>query len=286
MAKVPIPARDGISPLRVVLRSVVPSDRTYYAGASGDSGFAFGSVLEPGTVLPKPTPAWYHEEVQPEDPIPFQEIPVFQGCGLMVVDKPAFVPSTPNGRIVRETVQTRQRVATGNDDIVAVHRLDRLTCGLLALSTSAETRGFYQQQFAQRHAKKRYRAVVSGNLPLGTEWQTFELPMLKVKGERQVRVDTRGKKTVTRARLLQDSLVELEPLTGHTHQLRVLCSHLGAPIDGDDTYPIDNGLQLDNFSDTLKLCATHLELDLWGGVGLGVWTSPRLVESGFWASTE
>lgn len=282
MAKAPIPPREGISPTRVILRGAVPADHTYYAAEAGDSEFAFGAIIPAGTTLTKPTPAWFHSELPSEPDIPFEPSIVFEGNGLLIADKPPFLPSTPNGRLVRNTVQTRLRVKLGNDDIVAAHRLDRLTSGLLALSTTPESRAFYQQQFAQRQAHKRYRALVSVPLDLTERWQTFEVPMLKVKGERQVRVDKRGKLTVTMARLIDDRLVELEPRTGHTHQLRVLCSHLGAPIVGDDTYPVDLGLQLDNYSQELHLCATQLELRLWGSGEVGVWTSPRLLESVSW----
>lgn len=268
----------------MVLRGTVPASPDFFAGAAGDSPFSFGERIPAGTVLKSPTPAWFHPEIPDEPAIPFNEAVLYEGCGLLIVDKPPFVPSTPNGRIMRETIQTRQRVARHNDDIVAVHRLDRLTSGLLALSTTPESRGFYQQQFAQRIARKRYRALLTAPIDLSDTWQTFEVPMLKIKGERQVRVDKRGKPTVTRARLIDDRLIELEPRTGHTHQLRVLCAHLGAPIAGDDTYPVDKGLQLDNYSEELKLCATHLELRLWGSNEVSVWTSSRLLETGFWGA--
>lgn len=262
----------------------MPAGPTYYAGRAGDSPFEFGQVLPAGTVLEHPTPAWFHPDVPSEQPIPFTERIVYRGHGLIIVDKPPFVPSTPNGRIMRETIQTRLRVSERNNDIVAGHRLDRLTSGLLALSSDPASRAFYQQQFADRTARKRYVAQVSGDLPLGTEWQTFDVPMLKIKGERQVRVDKRGKATVTRARMIGERLVELEPRTGHTHQLRVLCAHLGAPIIGDDTYPVDKGLELGNYSSELHLCATRLELRLWGSGEVGVWTLPRIAEAGFWGS--
>lgn len=284
MAKSPLAPIDGISPQRVILRGSVPAGPTYYAGRAGDSPFEFGQVLPAGTVLEHPTPAWFHPDVPPEQPIPFTECIVYRGHGLIIVDKPPFVPSTPNGRIMRETIQTRLRVSERNNDIVAGHRLDRLTSGLLALSSDPASRAFYQQQFADRTARKRYVAQVTADLPLGTEWQTFQVPMLKIKGERQVRVDKRGKATVTRARMIGERLVELEPRTGHTHQLRVLCAYLGAPIVGDDTYPMDKGLELDNYSSELYLCATRLELRLWGSGGVGVWTSPRSSEAGFWGS--
>lgn len=284
MAKAPIPAREGISPTRVVLRGVVPDTHDFYAGAAGDSGFGFGERIPAGTKLTRPTPAWYHPELPEEPHIPFPVSVLYRGHGLVIAEKPPFLPSTPNGRLMRETVQTRLRVELGCDDIVAVHRLDRLTSGVLALSDQPGARGWYQKQFANKTARKRYRALVKGELPLDETWREFEVPMLKIKGERQVRVDKRGRPTLTRARMLADHLVELEPLTGHTHQLRVLCAHLGAPIDGDDTYPVDKGLQLDNYSTELKLCATQLELQLWGSRDRMLWRSSRVGEAGFWGA--
>ena len=68
-------------------------------------------------------------------------------------------------------------------------------------------------------------------------------------------VDDRGTRTETRVRRVGDDVVELEPLTGHTHQLRVVLNHLGTPIVGDDTYPVDRGLSLHDFSSPLHLLA-------------------------------
>lgn len=282
----PIPPREGISPVRVVLRGSVPAGPVFYAGAAGDSDFDFGEILPPGHALRRPTPAWHYPELPEETPIPFDFTTVDERAGLIVVDKPPFLPTTPNGRLVRETLQTRARLRYGNDDIVALHRLDRLTCGLVALSSAPENRGFYQQQFAQRTARKRYRALLSAELPVGERWETITLPMRKIKGQRQVQVDARGKATVTRVRSVKGPLIELEPLTGHTHQLRVLCAYLGAPIVGDDTYPIDKGLQIDNYSEELRLCATHLELALWAAGERWMWVSPRLADKGFWGCTD
>lgn len=280
----PLEPREGISPRKVMLEGIVPAAPAYFAGRAGDSPFEFGARIPPGTFLAKPVLAWFHPDVPPEPPIPFDYQLVGEAAGLVLVDKPGFLPSTSNGRIVRETVQTRLRRRLQNPDVVPVHRLDRLTSGLLACSTQRESRAWYQQQFADRTARKTYRAQLIDAPPFGTEWTVVELPMRRKASARGVEVTAGGTRTRTRVRLIRDRLVELQPLTGFTHQLRVLCAHVGAPIVGDDTYPVDIGLQLDNYSVTMKLCATHLELREWGSGARKMWSSPRLAEAGFWAA--
>ena len=86
---------------------------------------------------------------------------------------------------------------------------------------------------------------------------TVRLGMRRVRGERQVRVDPIGTPTVTRVRA-RGTVADVWPLTGHTHQIRVVLNHLGHPIVGDDTYPVDRGLSLYDFSTPLRL--THVAL--------------------------
>nr|WP_234034712.1 pseudouridine synthase [Corynebacterium antarcticum] len=242
------------------MRGVVPDDRTYVAGDAGDSPFRFGETIPAGTVLEGPVPAWFAPVVPPEPPIPFTHDLLEVSERYVVVDKPHFLPATTNGRIVRETVQTRLRVELDNPDIVPLHRLDRLTAGVLFCSADPGTRAAYQKLFQRRQVTKTYRARVTAEPPVGDSWTTVDLPMRKVAGEREVRVTCGGTPTRTRVRRTGDRTVELQPATGHTHQLRVLLAHLGCPIVGDDTYPVDAGLDLRDFTGPLGLVATRLEL--------------------------
>jgi len=257
----PVPAREGISPQRVVLRDVVPADREYWAGAAGDAPFPFGTPLVAGATLDRPQPAWFHPDVPPEPEIPFRHTVLFADEDLIVVDKPGFVPSTSNGRIVRETVQTRLRVEFGEDEIVPLHRLDRLTSGVLVCSRRAATRGSYQRLFQERAVEKLYVARVDGPVAVGPEWEPVALPMRKERGARQVTVGEGGTETLTWLRAVGPDTVEVRPVTGHTHQIRVVLNHLGMPIMGDDTYPVDRGLVLYDYSSPLALRAVAVAFD-------------------------
>ncbi|WP_231699688.1 MULTISPECIES: pseudouridine synthase [Corynebacterium] len=238
--------RQGVSAQRVVLRGHVPADGVeYWAAGAGDSPFPPGTLLEPLTALDVPTPAWFHPQVHEEpDYLLNLDIPVlYESRDVLVVDKPHGLPSTPNGSLMRANAQTMLRVHRSEMDLVAAHRLDRLTGGVLLLSRRPDTRGFLQTQFLRRTVAKTYvgRSAVR---VAGFEQETVvELPMLKIKDVPQVRVDPAGKLTRTRVRLLGRTEAGeweylLRPETGHTHQLRVLMNHLGAPLVGDSTYPM------------------------------------------------
>lgn len=260
--------RAGVSAQRIVLRTIVPDDGVeYFAAAAGDSPYPAGTLLPPGTLLQVPTPAWFHPQLHPE-PQALLELPikvVYESAHVLVVDKPHGLPSTPNGSLMQANVQTLLRVRLDEPDIIAAHRLDRLTGGLLLLSRRPETRGFVQTQFLRRTVKKIYHARSATCLDLapGAELEV-ELGMRKIRDVAQVQVDPAGKRTRTIIRRplyaspTPPFTYELEPHTGHTHQLRVLMNHLGAPLIGDDTYPEHKPSALDDLSVRLELKAVQL----------------------------
>ncbi|MDR7329020.1 tRNA pseudouridine32 synthase/23S rRNA pseudouridine746 synthase [Corynebacterium guangdongense] len=235
-----------------MLEGTVPAGE-YWAARAGDSAFAPGQVLRPGTVVGR-IPAWTFPDLAPEKPIPFDYRVLHVDEELVVVDKPHFLPSTSNGRLVTETAQTRLRREFG-EETAPLHRLDRLTAGVLVSARTSAARSRYQRMFAARRVGKTYLARVDGVLDY-PDWVEIRLGMTKAKGRRQVTVDEAGTPTRTWIRSLAPDVVELRPTTGHTHQLRVLLNHLGAPIHGDDTYPVDRGLDLHDFTSPLQLYAT------------------------------
>ncbi|MFT4189014.1 MAG: pseudouridine synthase [Aeromicrobium sp.] len=237
------PARRGVAPewatmadwLRSRLPSFVDVEAMVADGAFVDaSGRAVRAddPYRPGTWL------WFHRPM-PDEPVVAGEVEVvWRDERIVVVDKPPFLATTPRGSHVRQTAQARLRVALGLPELQPAHRLDRLTSGVLLLTTERRWRGAYQQVFQRREAMKVYRAlapyrddvpeVVRNHLSKerGVS-RTVEVPGELPNAETRIEVE----------RVLGDRAVyRLTPLTGQTHQLRAHLTGLGLPIVGDPLY--------------------------------------------------
>jgi 23S rRNA pseudouridine1911/1915/1917 synthase len=122
-----------------------------------------------------------------------------------------------------------------------VHRLDRFTSGVMVVAKHDTAHWQLGRQFENRTTRKRYLALVHGDVePLA---DVIDLPIGKhstIRERQAIRWDDTGKAAVTlyrvRERYGDFTLVELELRTGRTHQIRVHLSHLGWPIAGDDMY--------------------------------------------------
>ncbi|MGF6417278.1 tRNA pseudouridine32 synthase/23S rRNA pseudouridine746 synthase [Stenotrophomonas sp. AN71] len=182
----------------------------------------------------------YFREVADEPLIPFAERIVHVDDHLLVADKPHFLPVTPAGGHVRETLLARLVARTGNTDLVPLHRLDRLTAGLVLFSVQPASRDAYQRLFRERRIEKTYEALAPAlpgrSFPLQRHSRLVPgepfFRMEEVAGEANARsrievIDAEG--ALWRYRLL--------PETGRKHQLRVHMAMLGAPIVGDPLYP-------------------------------------------------
>jgi len=164
---------------------------------------------------------------------------LFVDDSLLVVNKPAGMLSVP-GRSADLQDCMAARVQAEVPDALVVHRLDMATSGLLVFARGKAAQRRLSHAFAQREVEKRYVAVVAGrvladageiDLPLITDWPNR--PRQKV----DLSV---GKPSVTRYRVIRrtdgDTRLELEPVTGRSHQLRVHLLALGHPILGDALY--------------------------------------------------
>lgn len=158
-----------------------------------------------------------------------------------MVNKPAGLLAVP-GRGEDKQDCLSARVQREYPDALVVHRLDMATSGLMVFARGAEMQRILSRLFREREVDKRYVAVVAGafdsaegevNLPIVADWPNR--PLHKVDHES-------GKPSLTRYRLLafdvtsQTSRLELEPVTGRTHQLRVHMAAIGHPILGDALY--------------------------------------------------
>ena len=179
-------------------------------------------------------------------PAPTIEIPIlYEDKWLIAVNKPAGLLSVPGRYSDRQdSVLLRLRHLLLEDTALAtLHRLDQDTSGILLLSRDAQVYWDLSQQFQQRHVQKKYEAILGGTV--ATKSGTINLPLWSDPSDRpRQKVDwQRGKPSVTKFLLLSQTAkhtrVELTPITGRTHQLRLHAAHpqgLGTPILGDQLY--------------------------------------------------
>lgn len=205
---------------------------------------------------------YYYRERAIEGSIPFQEIILFQNDELLVVDKPHFLPVTPGGRFLRETLLVRLKLLTGLETLSPIHRLDRETAGVMMLSVNPATRSVWQSLFRKKLVHKYYEALAPfrGDLsfPLvrqsRIERDDAFFRMKEIAGEPNTQ-------TLIDLIEIRESCVlyGLTPVTGKMHQLRVHMNSLGIPILNDAFYPIAQPAGTDDFSKPLKLLAKRIE---------------------------
>ena len=168
---------------------------------------------------------------------------LFEDEYLLVINKPSGLLSVP-GKKIKESVESRMKSqfpdATGP---MLAHRLDMATSGLMLISKSLSIHKHLQAQFTERTVKKRYLAILEGNI--SQKSGVIRLPLRVDLDHRPAQVVDfeHGKLAITRWEVIEQSTnqtrIHFYPATGRTHQLRVHASHpkgLNAPIKGDDIY--------------------------------------------------
>jgi len=174
--------------------------------------------------------------------------PIHEDEHLLVLEKPSGLLSVP-GRGPDKQDCLSARVQAVYPEALVVHRLDQDTSGLLIMARGIEAQRRLSKLFETRQVKKRYLAVVSGQ-PLQTQahveadaqgWRTIDGAILLDWERRPIHIiHPDGKASRSRWRAVQSSdtatLVELEPVTGRTHQLRVHLQSVGHPMLGDSLY--------------------------------------------------
>jgi len=205
----------------------------------------------------------YYREVEQEPVIPFEETVIFQDDQILVACKPHFLQVTPGGNFVDECLQNRLRRKTGNDDLQALHRLDRETAGLVLFSVNPETRSCYHALFEHHKITKTYQALAG----IGAEEMPTKHWVIKNRLEKSnpsfvmhivPGVDNAHSVIDCVEQRAGRGLFELSPVTGKTHQLRVHMASIGHPIMNDKVYPILKPKTDDDFSRPLQLLAKKL----------------------------
>jgi tRNA pseudouridine32 synthase / 23S rRNA pseudouridine746 synthase len=257
--------RDGLGPARVRLLGglVVDEFRMRWGDdaaakvLAGEVVLPDGTVVGETTVLPPGVHVYFYRELRHEVPVPF-DIPVlYRDDDIVVVDKPHFLATMPRGRHVAQTAVVRLRRELDLPELSPVHRLDRLTAGVLLFTTRRGVRGAYQTMFARGEVRKTYLARAAVN-------PAVEFPVLlrnriiKRRGQLQAVEEPGEPNAETLVEHLGDGLYRLTPRTGRTHQLRVHMASLGLPIDNDPLYPDGVDVAPDDFSQPLQLLAYRL----------------------------
>ncbi len=203
----------------------------------------------------------YFREVVDE---PVSTVPLrvaYRDAHLLVIDKPPFVPVTPSGRFVQQSLLVRLKRELGLDDLAPLHRIDRLTSGLVMFSVSPDSRAGYRRLFAEQKIDKVYDAfsatVVADDFPNRRESRL-------ARGEpffRRCEVEGPSNSTTLIdivSRSAGGTHFRLRPVTGRTHQLRVHMAALGAALRHDPWYPRLQDEQDDDPTRPLQLVARGL----------------------------
>lgn len=209
---------------------------------------------------------FYYREVASEAPIPFAETVLYADEHLVVADKPHFLPVTPAGIHVEETLLARLVRRLGNPHLAPLHRIDRCTAGLVLFSANRDSRSRYQALFRSRAIVKRYEALAPA-LPQLTFPLTRTSRIERGEPFFRMREGAGAPNAETRIEVIAREgdiwRYALHPVSGRKHQLRVHMAALGAPVVNDDFYPALASASAgerprDDYSRPLKLLAQRL----------------------------
>lgn len=234
--------------------------------ARGDVLDDAGVPLTPDSPYRAQRRLYYWRWLEDEPEVPFASRILHLDEHLLVADKPHFLPVTPKGRYVQQTLLTRLRRETGIVDLSPVHRLDRETAGLTLFSVQAASRDAYQRLFRDREVHKVYEAIapwrdeVGARLPFDYASRLEEHPVDFM----QMRTVDGAPNALTRIALLERlgtdlARYALRPHSGVKHQLRAQLCALGLPIVGDRIYPVLQPVEPQvDFSRPLQLLAREI----------------------------
>ena len=204
---------------------------------------------------------YYYRALPAEPRIPFEAAVLFQDEHLVVADKPHFLPVTPSGHYLQETLLVRLKNQLNIDSLIPIHRIDRETAGLVLFCIRPKERDAYQALFRRHEVIKHYEAVAPWRpdlqFPLQRRTRIVEdepffrqreapgepnsetlIDVLEVRGER--------------------ALYALSPVTGKKHQLRVHMNALGLAICNDRMYPPVEATPDDDYTRPLQLLAKSI----------------------------
>ena len=207
---------------------------------------------------------YYYRDLPAEPRIPFDETVLYQDEHLVVADKPHFLPVTPSGHYLQETLLVRLKNRLGLTDLVPIHRIDRETAGLVLFSVNLAERNAYQSLFRRHEVVKHYEAIAS----IATSNNDLVFPLTRKSRivedtpffrQREIEGPPNSQTNVDVMEIIGDhARYALSPITGKKHQLRVHMNALGLPIMNDRMYPPVGNTPDDDYSRPLQLLAKSI----------------------------
>lgn len=279
-APLPLPTRDGVGPSCVALPAqghwptIIDflAERFPVIGrAAWLARVAVRGVVdehgEPVTPTRRYEPRlrlYYYRELGPERALPQDETLLHHDAHLVVADKPHFMPVTPSGPYLQQSLLVRLKRRLGIDTLVPLHRIDRATAGLVLFSTDPASRGRYQALFGARAIRKGYEAIV--HWPAGaTLPASYRSRLVPDSHFMRTREEPGEPNAETGLQLLEvrggHARLRLSPVSGRKHQLRVHCNAMGMPIVNDLIYPVLHPYGPDDFARPMQLLARTLAFD-------------------------
>jgi tRNA pseudouridine32 synthase/23S rRNA pseudouridine746 synthase len=204
---------------------------------------------------------YYYRALEDEPRVPFEASVLYQDEYLVVADKPHFLPVTPSGHYVQETLLVRLKNRLGLDGLAPLHRIDRETAGLVLFSVRPADRDAYQALFRRHEVAKHYEAIAPWH-------EDIVFPLVRqsriVQGEPFFRQQeapgaANSETHISVLEVLGDhARYALSPVTGKKHQLRVHMHALGIPILNDRIYPPVHPTPDDDYTRPLQLLAKSM----------------------------
>ncbi|ARQ47020.1 pseudouridine synthase [Oxalobacter formigenes] len=280
LKKITIPSKNGITASQVSLPKgpwktmedflserfpVLTKEEWQKRVIAGDVLNENGTPLSSGAPYTPYQKLYYYRYLPNERPNPFQETVLYQDDWLVVADKPHFLPVTPSGKYVSETLLVRLRKKLGIDTLTPIHRIDRETAGLVLFSVKPEGRNLYQRLFRENFVSKHYEAIAPYRDDIAFPMR-YRSRIEEGDSFMRMRVIPDGTPNAeTEISIQQKSNAfahyHLKPVTGRKHQLRIQMCSLGIPLLNDRIYPVHlpeavtDEMQAEEFRYPLQLVA-------------------------------
>jgi len=231
--------------------------------ANGDVLDENARALAPDAPYCGGTRLFYYRALADEAVVPFEETVIYQDAHLVVADKPHFLPVTPAGRYVQQTLLVRLQRKLSLPQLAPLHRIDRETAGLVLFAVVPDERGIYHALFSGRTMQKTYEAIAPATDAL--TWPHTRRSRLVEHPTDFYRMceasEGSAPNSETRIELVEQrgpwARYRLSPISGKRHQLRVHMNALGLPIVGDQLYPtvLHGPDEAEDFAHPLSLLA-------------------------------